>query len=78
MIDLESNPLSEKIVGCAIAAHRQLGSGLLDYQAPNRLPTECSQAAHRGIVEHAGVLELKSIERTDPVFDMPNSSPTWA
>jgi GxxExxY protein len=39
MIDLQSNPLTEKIVGCAIAVHRQLGSGLLEsiYESALRL-----------------------------------------
>ena len=30
MIDLQTDPLTEKIIGCAIAVHRQLGPGLLE------------------------------------------------
>ncbi len=30
MADLQKDPLTEKIIGCAIAVHRQLGPGLLE------------------------------------------------
>jgi PD-(D/E)XK nuclease superfamily len=30
MIDLQKDPLTDKIIGCAIEVHRQLGPGLLE------------------------------------------------
>ena len=90
-MDLQTDPLTEKIIGCAIEVHRQLGPGLLESVYESALCIELEerglryerQAAfplnYRGrlisefhvdlIVEHVVVLELKSVERMDPVFD---------
>jgi GxxExxY protein len=42
MIDLQSDPLTEKIIGYAIAVHRQLGPGLLEsiYESALRVEHE--------------------------------------
>jgi len=87
----EINHLTERIIGCAIRAHKQLGAGLLESLYENALsiePTEAGlrfqrQAAipvmYRGqvigehrldlVVEDAVVVELKSVERMEPVFE---------
>jgi GxxExxY protein len=91
MIDLQADPLTEKIIGCAIAVHRQLGPGLLESIYESALCVELELNGLRFerqvsfpltyrdrligefrldlIVEHSVVLELKSVERMDPVFD---------
>jgi GxxExxY protein len=83
--------LTERIIGCAIEVHRQLGPGLLEsiyesalcvelewekipFQRQVALPIE-----YRGrplgeyrldlIVEELVVVELKSVERFEPVFE---------
>lgn len=87
----EYDKLTEKIIGCAIEVHRQLGPGLLESIYESVLAVEMDFAgiafqwqvaipiAYRGniigehrldlIVEKSGVLELKSVERFDPVFE---------
>ena len=87
----EYDKLTEKIIGCAIEVHRQLGPGLLESIYESALAVEMNFAriafqrqvaipiACRGniigehrldlIVEKSVVLELKSVERFDPVFE---------
>ncbi len=87
----ESNKITEKIIGCAIEVHRNLGPGLLEsvyeeaiciefelqdvhYQRQMSVPVN-----YKGrvigeyrldlLVEDAVVVELKSVERHDPVFE---------
>ena len=84
------NAVTEKIIGCAIEVHRQLGPGLLEalYEAALCVEFELAglryrrQAAfpvgykgrpigeHRVdlLVEDMVIVELKSVERMDPVF----------
>jgi GxxExxY protein len=83
--------LTERIIGCAIEVHRQLGPGLLEsiyesalcvelefekiqFQRQVALPIEYRGrplGEHRLdlIVEEKVVIELKSVERFDPVFE---------
>lgn len=87
----ELNKLTEKIIGCAIEVHRQLGPGLLESTYEAALAIELELAGLRFIrqaifpvtykdrpigehrldlvVEHAVVIELKSVERHDPLFE---------
>ncbi len=87
----EVNALTEKIIGCAIEVHRQLGPGLLEstYEAALCVELEdaglsCNRQAvfpvnYKGravgeyrldlIVEDAVVVEIKSVERHDPVYE---------
>ena len=82
--------LTEKLIGCAIEVHRNLGPGLLEsaYEAAMAIELETEglrfvrqpvfPALYRGrvigeyrpdlIVEDLVVLEIKSVERFDPVF----------
>ena len=91
MTDLQSDPVTEKIIGCAIVVHRQVGPGLLEsiYESALCVELEFNDLCYGRqiafplnyrdrpigefrldlIVEHAVVLELKSVERMDPVFD---------
>ena len=91
MIDLQRDPLTEKIIGCAIEVHRQLGPGLLEsiYESALCVELEANGLRYERqvafplkyrdriigdfrldlVVEHSVVLELKSVERMDPVFD---------
>lgn len=86
----EINALTEKIIGCAIEVHRQLGPGLLEstYEAALAIELECSgirfdrqvvfPVLYKGrnigeyrldlFVERQVVVEMKSVERFDPVF----------
>ena len=83
--------LTEKIIGCSIEVHRELGPGLLEniYQAAlaiefglrgmhfqQQLPLNVSYkgmgiGAYRIdlLVENEVVVELKSTERNDPVYE---------
>ena len=83
--------LTEKIIGCAIEVHRQLGPGLLESIYESALGIELEAAGitfqrqvgvpvnYRGkligehrvdlIVENSVVVELKSVDRFDPVFE---------
>ncbi len=87
----EINKITERIIGCAIEVHRNLGPGLLEnvyeeamcvefdiqrvhYQRQVVLPVN-----YKGkvigeyrldlLVEDAVVVELKSVERHEPVFE---------
>jgi len=88
---LERDPLTEKIIGCAIEVHRQLGPGLLEatfeaalavefelsgLQFQRQLPYPISYKGrvigeHRLdlLIEKAVILEIKSVDRHDPIFD---------
>ena len=83
--------LTEKIIGCAIEVHRQLGPGLLEttYEAALCIELEvaglkyqrqlCFPVVYKGrnigeyrldlVVEDAVIVEIKSVERFDPVFE---------
>ncbi len=83
--------LTERIIGCAIEVHRQLGPGLLEATYEAALCIELQNAelkfvrqpvfpvVYKGqvigeyrldlIVENAVVVELKSVERFDPIFE---------
>jgi GxxExxY protein len=88
---MELNKLTEKIIGCGIEVHRELGAGLLEsiyeaalwfelknhdlkYERQKALPVE-----YKGykigefridlVVENSVVVELKSVERFDPIFE---------
>ena len=87
----EINRLTEKIIGCAIEVHRQLGPGLLEATYESALCVELESAnlkylrqpvfpvVYKGttigeyrldlLVEDAVVVEIKSVERLDPVFE---------
>ena len=82
--------LTERIIGCAIEVHRQLGPGLLEGTYEAALCIELQNAAvsfvrqpifpviYKGqsigeyrldlIVADAVVVEIKSVERFDPIF----------
>jgi GxxExxY protein len=87
----ESDPLTQRIIGCAIEVHRVLGPGLLEliyeeaiciefddvglrYGRQTRLPVyykSRSLGEYRVdlIVEDLVLVEIKSVERFNPVFD---------
>lgn len=87
----ERDPLTEKIIGCAIEVHRQLGPGLLEATYESALSVELGLqklefqrqvpypisykrqviGEHRLdlLVEKAVILEIKSVERYDPIFE---------
>ena len=88
---MEDQELTEKIIGCAIEVHRQLGPGLLETTYEAALCVELESAglkfqrqavypiSYKGrvigehridlIVENAVILEIKSVERQDPIFE---------
>ena len=85
------DPLTKKIIGCAIEVHRQLGAGLLEsiYEAALAEEFEIQEVSfqeqvelpvqYKGKligkyrldlpVEDAVVIEVKSVERHDPIFE---------
>ena len=87
----EINELTEKIIGCAIEVHKNLGPGLLEENYEKALCRELELSglryqrqvkvpmAYKGIeigeyrvdliVEDEIVLENKSVERYDPIFE---------
>jgi len=87
----QRDPLTEKIIGCAIEVHRQLGPGLLESTHEAALGVELElqglkfkrqvvyPISYKGrvigehrmdlIVENAVILEIKSVERHDPIFE---------
>jgi GxxExxY protein len=87
----ERDPLTEKIIGCAIEVHRQPGPGLLESTYESALCVEFELAdlnfqrqlvhpiTYKGrtigehrldlVIENAVILEIKSVERHEPLFD---------
>jgi len=87
----ERDPLTERIIGCAIEVHKQLGPGLLEATYENALAGEFElnglkferqvtfPISYKGriigeyrldlLVEKAAVLEIKSVDRHDPIFE---------
>jgi GxxExxY protein len=85
------NPITERIIGCAIEVHRALGPGLYESIYRSALSIEFELAGLKYIreakapavykervvgmfrldflVEDIVVVEVKSVERMDPVFD---------
>lgn len=85
------DPLTERIIGCAIEVHRVLGPGLLESTYESALCVEFELAGlsfqrqtvvpvtykNRSvgeyrldlIVEKSVVVELKSVDRFDPIFE---------
>jgi GxxExxY protein len=90
-IPAQLNELTERIIGCAIEVHRQLGPGLLEATYEAALAIEFEMAGLRFLrqaifpvmykgrqiadhrldllVEDAVVVELKSVERHDALFE---------
>ena len=88
----ELNQITEKIIGCAIEIHRELGPGLLEsiyesalcieldsigltYERQKSLPVIYKNKPIGNfrvdlIVDGSVVLELKSVERYDPIFEV--------
>lgn len=86
----EEDPLTERIIGCAIIVHKALGAGLLESAYETSLCIELAKAGIRFerqrvvplvyngvrvgeyrpdlIVEHAVIVEVKSVLRWEPVF----------
>jgi GxxExxY protein len=93
MLEFPENkdPLTEKIIGCAIEVHRVLGPGLLEasYEAALAIEFETAKLRfqqqlivpvfYKGrpigdhrldfLVEDAVIVERKSVERFDPLFE---------
>jgi GxxExxY protein len=87
----QRDPLTERIIGCAIEVHRTLGPGLLESTYEGALAIEFEAAnlkfqrqliipvSYKGqligehrldfLVEDTVVLELKSVDRFDPIFE---------
>ncbi len=93
MLEFPENkdPLTERIIGCAIEVHRVLGPGLLEasYEAALAIEFEAAKirfqrqlvipVSYKGqpigehrldfLVEEAVIVELKSVERFDAIFE---------
>jgi GxxExxY protein len=93
MLEFPENkdPLTEKIIGCAIEVHRVLGPGLLEANYESALAIEFLASkmsfqrqlvipvTYKGqpigehrldfLVENTVVVELKSVDRFDPIFE---------
>ena len=87
----QDDPLTRKIIACAIEVHKRLGPGLLEKLYKESMVIEMELCGlkveknvkvavdYRGkpigeyfidlLVEDAVILELKSVERHDPVFE---------
>lgn len=87
----ERDPLTERIIGCAIEVHRHLGPGLLEATYESALTAEFEiqglrflrqvsfPVVYKGkeigeyrldfLVEDTVVVEIKSVDRHDPVFE---------
>lgn len=83
--------LTQKIIGCAIEVHKQLGAGLLESLYEEALAVEFElqslkfqqqvelPVSYKGkligqyrldlLVENTVIVEIKSVERHDPVFE---------
>lgn len=90
-VPVQKDPLTERIIGCAIEVHRVLGPGLLESSYEAALAIEFQDAKlrfqqqvivpvfYKGrpigdhrldfLVEDAVIVELKSVERFDPLFE---------
>ena len=88
---LEDDPLTRRIIACAIEVHKRLGPGLLEKLYKEAMLIELELGGmkaeknvqipieYRGrpigdyfidlLVESTVILELKSVERHDPVFE---------
>ncbi len=88
---MELNQITEKIIGCGIEVHRELGAGLLESIYETALCVELEDhglkyerqkalsVEYKGhkigefridlLVENSIVVELKSVERFEPVFE---------
>ena len=88
---MDQNIITEKIIGCAIEVHKNLGPGLLESVYENalcfelensKLKFECQKilpVIYKGktlgnfkidiLVEDLVILELKSVEKHDPLFE---------
>lgn len=85
----EINALTQKIIGCAIEVHRNLGPGLLEQTYESALCIEFEFINYQRqctfpiiykekiigeyrvdlIVENLIIIEVKSVERFDPIFE---------
>jgi len=87
----QKDPLTEKIIGCAIEVHRTLGPGLLESTYESALGVELEingiqfqrqvicPVSYKGrvvgdyrldlLVENSVIVEIKSVERHDPIFE---------
>jgi GxxExxY protein len=87
----KKDPLTEKIIGCAIEVHRTLGPGLLESTYESALGVEFEingiqfqrqvicPVSYKGrivgdyrldlLVENSVIIEVKSVERHDPIFE---------
>jgi GxxExxY protein len=87
----QRDPLTEKIIGCAIEVHRTLGPGLLESTYESALGVEFEingiqfqrqvicPVSYKGrivgdyrldlLVEKSVIVEIKSVERHDPIFE---------
>jgi GxxExxY protein len=85
-----TDPITERIIGCALEVHRQLGAGLLESAYEAALCIEFEEQGvrysrqapvpilYKGhilgdyrldlLVEDSVVVEVKSVERLDPIF----------
>jgi GxxExxY protein len=88
---VERDPLTEKVIGCAIEVHKNLGPGLLENIYESALCAELETTGllfrrqsifpviYKGkpigehridlIIANALIVELKSVERFDPIFE---------
>ena len=88
---IQDDPLTRRIIACAIEVHKRLGPGLLEklYQEAMAIEMEINSlnveknvkipVEYKGksigdyfidlLVEDTVILELKSVERHDPVFE---------
>lgn len=88
---VQDDPLTRRIIACAIEVHKQLGPGLLEKLYQEAMVIELKiqnlhveknlkvSVEYKGkpigdyfidlLVEDTVILELKSVERHDPVFD---------
>ena len=89
--DMPENAITDRIIKCAIAVHRELGPGLLENIYEQALDIECSldglvvqrqlrvPVLYRNktigeyrpdmLVNDLVIVEIKSVERFDPVFE---------
>jgi len=90
-ISIQDDPLTRKIIACAIEVHRRLGPGLLEKLYKEAMVIEMGlnglkveknvkiPVEYKGnsigeyfidlLVEDTVILELKSVERHDPIFE---------